>query len=104
MCELFALSCNRKDNAAFSLPLFARYHSPYWDGWGVGYYVGTHARVVRNIEYRSSSISPFISSAVIYFMSLPGPPKIRQKLAPTGSTAVMTTAASRHANTPYRGI
>jgi len=50
MCELFALSCNRKDSAAFSLPLFARYHSPYWDGWGVGYYVGTHARVVRNID------------------------------------------------------
>jgi len=31
MCELFGLSCNRKDRAAFSLPLFARYHSPYWD-------------------------------------------------------------------------
>ena len=50
MCELFGLSCNRKDRAAFSLPLFARYHSPYWDGWGVGYYVGTHAKVVRNID------------------------------------------------------
>ena len=50
MCELFALSCNRKDRAAFSLPLFARYHEPYWDGWGVGYYEGTHAKVVRNTD------------------------------------------------------
>ena len=50
MCELFALSCNRKDRATFSLPLFARYHEPYWHGWGIGYYEETHAKVVKNID------------------------------------------------------
>ncbi|MDI3497314.1 class II glutamine amidotransferase [Archaeoglobus sp.] len=50
MCELFALSCNRKDRATFSLPLFARYHTPSWDGWGVGYYSGRHAVVERSTD------------------------------------------------------
>lgn len=50
MCELFALSCNKKDRATFSLPLFARYHEPNWDGWGVGYYVETYAKVVKNTD------------------------------------------------------
>ncbi|MDI3498304.1 class II glutamine amidotransferase [Archaeoglobus sp.] len=50
MCELFGLSCNKKDRAIFSLPLFAKYHEPYWHGWGIGYYEETHARVVRNTD------------------------------------------------------
>jgi len=50
MCELFALSCNSKDRASFSLPLFAKYHNPSWDGWGVGFYESARARVVRNID------------------------------------------------------
>jgi len=50
LCELFVLSCNRKDRATFNLPLFARYHEPYWHGWGIGYYEETYARVVRNTD------------------------------------------------------
>jgi len=57
MCELFGLSCNRKDRATFSLPLFATYHEPYWHGWGVGYYEGTFARVVRNTDDPNFSLS-----------------------------------------------
>jgi glutamine amidotransferase len=57
MCELFGLSCNRKDRATFSLRLFARYHEPYWHGWGIGYYEGTHARVVRNTDDPNFSLS-----------------------------------------------
>jgi glutamine amidotransferase len=57
MCELFALSCNRKDRATFSLPLFARYHEPYWHGWGIGYYEGTHARIVKNTDDPNFSLS-----------------------------------------------
>jgi len=57
MCELFGLSCNRKDRATFSLPLFARYHEPYWHGWGIGYYEGSYARVVRNTDDPNYSLS-----------------------------------------------
>jgi len=57
MCELFGLSCNRKDRATFSLPLFARYHEPYWHGWGVGYYEGNRAVVVRNTDDPNYSLS-----------------------------------------------
>ncbi len=57
MCELFGLSCNRKDRATFSLPLFARYHEPYWHGWGIGYYEGTYARIVKNTDDPNFSLS-----------------------------------------------
>jgi len=57
MCELFGLSCNRKDRATFSLPLFAEYHESYWHGWGIGYYEETNARVVRNTDDPNYSLS-----------------------------------------------
>lgn len=50
MCELFGLSCNKKDRATFSLPLFARYSDKNWHGWGIGYYKGSEVVVRRQAE------------------------------------------------------
>jgi glutamine amidotransferase len=50
MCELFGLSCNAKDRATLSLRLFSRYSEENCHGWGIGYYVGNRARVVKRAE------------------------------------------------------
>ncbi|MEM0302117.1 MAG: class II glutamine amidotransferase [Archaeoglobaceae archaeon] len=55
MCELFALSCNSKDRGTFSLPLFARYHTRYWHGWGIGYYEDGKAVVKKSTKDPNSS-------------------------------------------------
>ncbi len=50
MCELFGLSCNEKDRAVRSLPVFIREGSWCHDGWGIGYYKGSKAVVERSGE------------------------------------------------------
>ncbi len=50
VCELFGLSCNEKDRAVRSLPVFIREGSWCHDGWGIGYYKGSKAVVERSGE------------------------------------------------------
>ena len=50
MCDLFGLSCNGKDRATQSLPLFGEYAKYNRDGWGIAYYEDNHAIVNRKPE------------------------------------------------------
>lgn len=50
MCELFGLSCNEKDRAVRSLPVFVEKGSWCRDGWGIGYFEGSRAIVERSAE------------------------------------------------------
>jgi glutamine amidotransferase len=50
MCELFGLSCNEKDRAVISLPLFSRYSEKNWHGWGVAYYKGNKAKIEKQAK------------------------------------------------------
>jgi glutamine amidotransferase len=45
MCDLFGLSCNAKDRATRSLPLFREYARFNRDGWGIAYYEDNRAIV-----------------------------------------------------------
>lgn len=48
MCDLFGMSCAKPDRATRSLPRFAeRYSALNPDGWGIAYYEGGKARVIR---------------------------------------------------------
>ncbi len=50
MCELFALSCNEKDRATRSLPVFQKRGSWCHDGWGIGWYDGPTGQVDKSGE------------------------------------------------------
>jgi glutamine amidotransferase len=50
MCELFGLSCNKKDRAVKSLPVFVGRGDWCRDGWGIGYFKGSKAIVERSAE------------------------------------------------------
>jgi glutamine amidotransferase len=50
MCELFGLSCNEKDRAVRSLPVFVEKGDWCRDGWGIGYFKGSKAVVERSGE------------------------------------------------------
>ena len=50
MCDLFGLSCNGKDRATRSLPLFGKYANVNRHGWGIAYYENNRAIVKRKAE------------------------------------------------------
>ncbi len=50
MCDLFGLSCNGKDRATYSLPLFEEYARRNRHGWGLAYYENNRAVVKRKAE------------------------------------------------------
>ena len=50
MCDLFGLSCNGKDRATHSLPLFGKYANLNRHGWGIAYYENNGAIVKRKAE------------------------------------------------------
>jgi len=50
MCELFGMSCSEPDRATKSLPVFADRGDWCKDGWGVGYYQGSEAVVVKSSD------------------------------------------------------
>ena len=50
MCELFGLSCNEKDRAIRSSPVFVQRGSWCQHGWGIGYYEDSRAVVERSGE------------------------------------------------------
>ena len=50
MCELFALSCTDRDRGTKSLPVFEQRGSWCRDGWGIGWYHGPTAQVVKSGE------------------------------------------------------
>lgn len=56
MCELFGLSCNQKDRATLSLPVFQDYSRLNRDGWGIAYYLGNQAIIKKRPEKASSDL------------------------------------------------
>lgn len=50
MCDLFGLSCNEKDRATRSLPVFANYSKINDDGWGIAYYKDNKPIIRRKPE------------------------------------------------------
>ncbi|MHA1570591.1 MAG: class II glutamine amidotransferase [Alphaproteobacteria bacterium] len=58
MCELFGLSSNLPVTANFSLETFARHGGdtgPHRDGWGIAYFEGKDARLVKEAEPAAKS-------------------------------------------------
>ena len=55
MCELFGLSCNEKDRATLSLPVFRERGDWCRDGWGIAHYDGNRAIVAREARPASRS-------------------------------------------------
>jgi glutamine amidotransferase len=55
MCDLFGMSCNSPDRATKSLPLFAEYSKEMYDGWGIAYYEGSEAKVIKNEDKAKKS-------------------------------------------------
>ena len=55
MCDLFGMSCNEKDRATRSLPIFAQYSRIDQDGWGIVYYEGDRAVLRRKPTIASES-------------------------------------------------
>ena len=61
MCELFALSSLQPAAASFSLEEFARHggiSGPHKDGWGIAFYNGKDARVIRDTS--AAGRSPYL--------------------------------------------
>jgi len=52
MCDLFGLSCNGKDRATQSLPVFGEFSifEDNDDGWGIAYYEGNEAIIVKDTD------------------------------------------------------
>ena len=50
MCDLFGLSCNGKDRATHSLPLFGKYANLNRHGWGIAYFEKNRAIVEKKAE------------------------------------------------------
>lgn len=50
MCELFGLSCSSEERATRSLAVFGGHSEDNPDGWGIGYYKGTRARIHKQPE------------------------------------------------------
>ncbi len=48
-CDLLLVSCQRKDRAVEALPLFAKEGFRNRDGWGIGYFSGPDANVVKDL-------------------------------------------------------
>lgn len=58
MCELFALSANLPVAATFSLETFSRHgglEGPHKDGWGIAFYDGNDARLIREPDAAADS-------------------------------------------------
>lgn len=55
MCDLFGLSCNEKDRATKSLPIFSKYSNSNPDGWGIAYY--DEGKVIINKKPEKAKIS-----------------------------------------------
>lgn len=55
MCDLFGLSCNEKDRATRSLPVFGRYSEINDEGWGIAYYKYHKAITKKKPEKAKSS-------------------------------------------------
>lgn len=70
MCELFAMSSLMPTSVGFSLELLARHggaEGPHRDGWGVAYFVGRDALLLRETE-------PASQSRLAHYMGELGPP------------------------------
>jgi len=62
MCELFSLSSLHPTTASFSLEEFARHggiSGPHKDGWGIAFYEGKDARIIRDTS--SAGNSPYLN-------------------------------------------
>ena len=91
MCELFAMSSRYPTSVGFSLETLARrggLEGPHKDGWGVAYFEGHDAFLLREPR-------PAAESGLVHFMESNGPPSnlvlshIRQ--ATQGETALRNT-------------
>jgi predicted glutamine amidotransferase len=70
LCELFAMSSRYPTSVGFSLEVLARrggYEGPNKDGWGVAYFEGNDAFVLREPR-------PAAESGLVQFMEKNGPP------------------------------
>ena len=70
MCELFAMSSRYPTSVGFSLETLARrggLEGPHKDGWGVAYYEGHDAFLLREPR-------PAAESGLVHFMERNGPP------------------------------
>ena len=69
MCELFAMSARRSAAVSFSLEEFSRHgglSGPHKDGWGIAFYDGHDARIIREpIAASSSAYERFLESEPI---------------------------------------
>jgi len=70
MCELFAMSARYPAAVNFSLEEFARHgglSGPHKDGWGIAFYEGRDARIIReSIPAASSACERFLESEPIH--------------------------------------
>ncbi len=91
MCELFAMSSRYPTSVGFSLETLARrggHDGPHKDGWGVAYFEGRDAFLLRES-------SPAAESGLVHFMERNGPPSklvlSHIRLATQGKPALRNT-------------